>query len=61
MALHLLHHLHDDGPGSRQDQVADGAVVVREDVQPVHRHHELTHLDTQRRQDRCFGSAFTRK
>lgn len=40
----LLHDLHDDCPGTRQDQVADGPVVVAEDVQPVHRHHELTHL-----------------
>lgn len=42
--LHLLHHLHDDCPGPGQDQVADGSVVLREDVQSVHRHHKLTHL-----------------
>lgn len=44
--LHLLHHLHQDGPGPRQDQVADSPVVLGQHVEPVDRHHKLTHLHT---------------
>lgn len=44
--LHLLHDLHEYSPWPRQDQVADGPVVVGQHVQSVHRHHELTHLHT---------------
>lgn len=42
--LHLLHHLHHHRPGSRQDQVADGAIVQVQDVQPVDGNHKLTNL-----------------
>lgn len=42
--LGLLHHLHHHRPGSRQDQVADGAVVQVKDVQPVDGNHKLTNL-----------------
>lgn len=47
VSLHLLHDLHEDGPGPSQDQVAHGPVVVGQHVQSVHRHHELTHLHTE--------------
>lgn len=43
---YLLHHFHDDCPGSSQDQVADCPVVVTEDVESIDRHHKLTDLKT---------------
>lgn len=42
--LRLLHHLHYHHPGSGEDQVADGAVVQVQDVQPVDGNHKLTNL-----------------
>lgn len=34
--LNLFHHLHNNCPGSSEDEVAHCPVVVREDVQAVH-------------------------
>lgn len=54
--LSLLHHLHDDGPGPRQDQVADSPVVVTQDVPSIHRHNKLTNLQMDREENLLFLS-----
>lgn len=43
--LRLLHHLHEQCAGPRQDEVADAAVVQVQNVQPVDRDHKLAHLE----------------
>lgn len=55
LCLHLLHHLHDDSPGAGQDQVTDSPVVLGEDVQPIHRHHKLAHLEKEKPRDRPYS------
>lgn len=42
--LYLLHHFHDDGSRTSQDEVAHCPVVCMEDVQPIHRNHKLADL-----------------
>lgn len=67
--LHLLHHLHGDRPGPREDQVTDGPVVQVENIDPVDRNHKLTNLREKKKKTRWWrlrnassgdrGSAFT--
>lgn len=44
---HLFHDFHDDSPGSCEDKVTDSPVVQIEHIQPIDRHHKLTHLRTE--------------
>lgn len=44
---HLFHDLHDHGPGSCEDEVTDCPVVHIQHIQPIDRHHKLTHLENE--------------